>query len=281
MTRNRSIGARGSKKVAKPTESAELLGTQWDPNLGIDLVLRCVRAGSASIRFWFGSRRPAVRIRPPRQETTSEVARQSAALCPGLGTRNCSGVCSEVPVEGFVAGGAGFLWARNGSRHCSLTPSCSRVWTMAPEQRISGQRPRTALREGRASVPRGRSGRTAPHRPRRQREGVRDFVTRRRDGARHASATRITRRGVSLDGGPRSASASALEPVTVLALARSTLLSLIERERAVADAVLRASGSLLRLSPAQPPISCSSILEGRVAKLLVGMAEHRGDRGDG
>jgi len=49
-----------------------------------------------------------------------------------------------------------------------------------------------------------------------------------------------------LDGGPRSASATALEPTAVLAVARSTLLALIEREQAVADAVLRASARLLR-----------------------------------
>jgi CRP-like cAMP-binding protein len=84
-----------------------------------------------------------------------------------------------------------------------------------------------------------------------------------------------------LDGGPRSASASALEPVTVLALARSTLLSLIERERAVADAVLRASGSLLRRLTGTAADLVFLDLEGRVAKLLVDMAEHRGERDDG
>lgn len=84
-----------------------------------------------------------------------------------------------------------------------------------------------------------------------------------------------------LDGGPRSASASALEPVTVLAFARSTLLSLIERERAVADAVLRASGSLLRRLTGTAADLVFLDLEGRVAKLLVGMAELRGERDGG
>ena len=84
-----------------------------------------------------------------------------------------------------------------------------------------------------------------------------------------------------LDGGPRSASASALEPVVVLAVARSTLLDLIEREHAVADAVLRASARLLRRLTGKAADLVFLDLEGRVAKLLVDMAEQRGESREG
>lgn len=81
-----------------------------------------------------------------------------------------------------------------------------------------------------------------------------------------------------LDGGPRSASVAALEPVTALAFARSTLLGLIEREQVVADAVLRASGHLLRRLTGKAADLVFLDLEGRVAKLLVELAEERGEK---
>jgi CRP-like cAMP-binding protein len=84
-----------------------------------------------------------------------------------------------------------------------------------------------------------------------------------------------------LDGGPRSASAAAIEPTTVLALARSTFLGLIDRERSVADAMLRASGHLLRRLTGQTADLVFLDLEGRVAKLLASMADERGERVDG
>jgi CRP-like cAMP-binding protein len=84
-----------------------------------------------------------------------------------------------------------------------------------------------------------------------------------------------------LDGGPRSASAEAIDAVAVLAIARSTLFALIQQERTVADAMLRASGGLLRRLTGQAADLVFLDLEGRVAKLLVGMAERRGERRDG
>lgn len=84
-----------------------------------------------------------------------------------------------------------------------------------------------------------------------------------------------------LDGGPRSASAEALEPVAVVAIARTTLLGVLQRERSVAEAMLRASGGLLRRLTGQAADLVFLDLEGRVAKLLVGIAEQRGDRRDG
>jgi CRP/FNR family cyclic AMP-dependent transcriptional regulator len=81
-----------------------------------------------------------------------------------------------------------------------------------------------------------------------------------------------------LDGGPRSASAEALDDVLVLAIARSTLLELIQRERSVADAMLHASGRLLRRLTGQAADLVFLDLEGRIAKLLIGVAEQRGVR---
>lgn len=85
-----------------------------------------------------------------------------------------------------------------------------------------------------------------------------------------------------LDGGPRSASASALEPVTALVFARSTLLGLVEREHSVAEAILRSAGGLLRRLTGRAADLVFLDLEGRVAKVLVDMAAARGEpRDDG
>jgi CRP/FNR family transcriptional regulator, cyclic AMP receptor protein len=83
-----------------------------------------------------------------------------------------------------------------------------------------------------------------------------------------------------LDGGPRSASAEALDDVLVLAIARSTLLTLIKEERSVADAMLHASGRLLRRLTGQAADLVFLDLEGRIAKLLVAMADDRGVSGE-
>jgi CRP/FNR family transcriptional regulator, cyclic AMP receptor protein len=83
-----------------------------------------------------------------------------------------------------------------------------------------------------------------------------------------------------LDGGPRSASAEALDDVLVLAFARSTLLTLIKEERSVADAMLHASGRLLRRLTGQAADLVFLDLEGRIAKLLVAMADVRGVSGE-
>lgn len=76
-----------------------------------------------------------------------------------------------------------------------------------------------------------------------------------------------------LDDGPRSASVEALEAVTALAFARSTLLDLLHTTPDAADAVLRSAGSLLRRLTGQAADLVFLDLEGRVAKLLVGIAE--------
>jgi CRP/FNR family transcriptional regulator, cyclic AMP receptor protein len=84
-----------------------------------------------------------------------------------------------------------------------------------------------------------------------------------------------------LDQGGRSASAEALEPVTAIAFARSTLLELMHSLPGIGDAVLRSAGSLLRRLTGQAADLVFLDLEGRVAKLLVGMADQRGEEKDG
>lgn len=79
-----------------------------------------------------------------------------------------------------------------------------------------------------------------------------------------------------LDGEARSASVEALEDIVALALARSTLLEIARQQPAIADALLCSVGSLVRRLTTQTADLVFLDLEGRVAKLLVGLAEERG-----
>jgi CRP/FNR family cyclic AMP-dependent transcriptional regulator len=78
-----------------------------------------------------------------------------------------------------------------------------------------------------------------------------------------------------LDGGPRSAAVVAVEPTTVLMLSRGTLLELMGRHRSVLDAVLRALGGLVRRLTEQAGDLIFLDLGGRLAKLLLQLAENR------
>ncbi len=79
-----------------------------------------------------------------------------------------------------------------------------------------------------------------------------------------------------LDDGPRSACAEALDDVTALAFARSAVMDLAMTHRAVLDALMRSAGVLLRRTTTHTADFVFLDLEGRVAKLLVEMAEARG-----
>jgi CRP/FNR family transcriptional regulator, cyclic AMP receptor protein len=79
-----------------------------------------------------------------------------------------------------------------------------------------------------------------------------------------------------LDDGPRSASAQAVEPTTLIAFARSTFLELIHQDAGIADALLRSTGALFRRTTAHVADLVFLDLEGRVAKLLLEMADDRG-----
>ncbi|MEX0992274.1 MAG: Crp/Fnr family transcriptional regulator [Actinomycetota bacterium] len=84
-----------------------------------------------------------------------------------------------------------------------------------------------------------------------------------------------------LDEGQRSASAEALEPTTLMAFARSTMLQLLHDEPAIADGLLRSVGAMLRRLTEQASDFVFLDLEGRIAKVLTGFAEQRGEaKGD-
>jgi CRP/FNR family transcriptional regulator, cyclic AMP receptor protein len=79
-----------------------------------------------------------------------------------------------------------------------------------------------------------------------------------------------------LDGSPRSAAVVAVEPTTVLTLARETVLELLARHPSVLDALLRSLGGLVRGLTEQAGDLVFLDLGGRVAKLLLRLAEEHG-----
>ena len=83
-----------------------------------------------------------------------------------------------------------------------------------------------------------------------------------------------------LDGSPRSAAVVAVEPTSVLMLGRATVLDLMSRHRSVLDAVLRALGALVRRLTEQAGDLIFLDLGGRLAKLLLRLADpHVADGG--
>jgi CRP/FNR family transcriptional regulator, cyclic AMP receptor protein len=79
-----------------------------------------------------------------------------------------------------------------------------------------------------------------------------------------------------LDGSPRSASVVAAEPTTVVLLSRATVLELLNRYPSVLDALLRSLGNLIRRLTEQAGDFVFLDLPGRVAKLLLHLAEAHG-----
>jgi CRP/FNR family transcriptional regulator, cyclic AMP receptor protein len=79
-----------------------------------------------------------------------------------------------------------------------------------------------------------------------------------------------------VDGGPRSASAEALEPTVALIITRPVLLDLATRDRALTEALLQTLGGLLRRLTEQAADLVFLDLPGRMAKLLAGLAAERG-----
>jgi len=85
-----------------------------------------------------------------------------------------------------------------------------------------------------------------------------------------------------IDGGPRSASAEALETTTVLGVTRVTLLELLHAQPSLTDGLLQTLGSVVRRLTEQASDLVFLDLHGRVAKLLLNLAERSGeDQGDG
>lgn len=79
-----------------------------------------------------------------------------------------------------------------------------------------------------------------------------------------------------IDDGPHSASTETLEPTTLLLLHRGTLLELFQEIPALLDSMLRSLGQSLRRLTEQASDLVFLDLNGRVAKLLVGLADQRG-----
>ena len=84
-----------------------------------------------------------------------------------------------------------------------------------------------------------------------------------------------------LDGAPRSASVVALEQTTALILSRAVVLDAMARHPAVLEAMLRAVGRLVRRLTEQNGDLVFLDLGGRLAKLLLRLAEGRTPGNDG
>jgi CRP/FNR family transcriptional regulator, cyclic AMP receptor protein len=79
-----------------------------------------------------------------------------------------------------------------------------------------------------------------------------------------------------VDGGPRSASAEAVEPTRVLIITRAILLELLGEHPSLTDSLLRSLGSLARRLTEQAADLVFLDIHGRMAKLLLSMADQRG-----
>ena len=78
-----------------------------------------------------------------------------------------------------------------------------------------------------------------------------------------------------IDRGPRSATVVALEPSTLLAVSRSTVLALLSDRPEVTDALLRGLGATVRRLTEQAADLALLDLTGRVAKLLVTLGDQQ------
>jgi CRP-like cAMP-binding protein len=79
-----------------------------------------------------------------------------------------------------------------------------------------------------------------------------------------------------IDGGLRSASAAAVESTTLLTLTRASLLDALRDSPELVDRMLRSLGSMVRRLTDQAADLVFLDLHGRVAKLLLALAEERG-----
>jgi CRP-like cAMP-binding protein len=79
-----------------------------------------------------------------------------------------------------------------------------------------------------------------------------------------------------VDGGLRSASAAAVEATTVLTLTRAALMDALRDSPELVDRLLRSLGSMVRRLTDQAADLVFLDLHGRVAKLLLALAEERG-----
>ncbi len=82
-----------------------------------------------------------------------------------------------------------------------------------------------------------------------------------------------------LDGGPRSASAEAIEQSLLLGITRDRVIELLRSDAGVVDALLRSLGDLVRRANRQTTDLVFLDLQGRVARKLLELAEAPGSRG--
>jgi CRP-like cAMP-binding protein len=80
-----------------------------------------------------------------------------------------------------------------------------------------------------------------------------------------------------IDGGPRSASAAAMHPTILLVITRTAFFDLIRRCPSALEGVLRSVATLLRNTLGRASDLVFLDLPGRVAKVLVELAEDRGE----
>jgi CRP-like cAMP-binding protein len=80
-----------------------------------------------------------------------------------------------------------------------------------------------------------------------------------------------------LDGGPRSATAEAVERSTLLAITRAEVLRLVHSEEQVAEALLRLLGTMVRRTTRQVTDLALLSLQGRVAAKLLELADPVGE----
>ena len=79
-----------------------------------------------------------------------------------------------------------------------------------------------------------------------------------------------------LDGGPRSASAEAVEPTSLLELQRGPFLETLRQTPGITESLMISMGRVLRRLTEQASDLVFLDLHGRVAKLLVNLAQDRG-----
>src|SRR5919197_4676094 len=79
-----------------------------------------------------------------------------------------------------------------------------------------------------------------------------------------------------LDGGPRSASAEAIEQSLLLGIARDQLIELLQSDHRLVDGLLRSLGQLVRRANRQTTDLVFLDLQGRVARKLLELADSGG-----
>jgi CRP/FNR family transcriptional regulator, cyclic AMP receptor protein len=109
-------------------------------------------------------------------------------------------------------------------------------------------------------------------------DGVVKLVVRSKDGelvelVRHQPPASFGELAV-LDGGPRSATAEAVEPSILLVVTRAELLRLLRPEEQVAEALLHLLGTIVRRTTRQLTDLVFLNLQGRVARQLLVLAEN-------